>query len=162
MSLKKNYDTKIRKIILVRYIVRFVISRVDCVMCISPLSKSRQVTCVVRERQLRLCGLVARLPAEDPTHRILFWRDPSGWTMSRGRPQASWLRQVESYLKDAGMTGLASVWAMAIRRPKEYFARWTRRSAALAFRGGYHLTRIYFDPFGQNIHDLLRITRIIA
>ena len=64
----------------------------------------------------------------------------SGWTMPRGRPQASWLRQVESYLshmgmadpvclgdgqtkaylKDMGMTGLASVWVMARRRTKEY------------------------------------------
>ena len=33
---------------------------------------------------------------------------------------ASWLRQVESYLKDTGMTGQASAWAMAKRRPKEY------------------------------------------
>ena len=46
--------------------------------------------------------------------------DPRGWSMPRGRPHASWLRQVESYLKDAGMAGLASVWAMARRRPKEY------------------------------------------
>ena len=59
----------------------------------------------VRERQLRLHGHVARLPAENPAHRILSCRDPSGWSMSRGRPHASWLRQVESYLKD---------------RPKEY------------------------------------------
>ena len=27
--------------------------------------------------------------------------------MPRGRPQASWLRQVESYLKDTGMADLA-------------------------------------------------------
>ena len=43
--------------------------------------------------------------------------------MPKGRPQASWLRQVESYLKDAGMAGmagLATAWAMAGRRPKEY------------------------------------------
>ena len=40
--------------------------------------------------------------------------------MTRGRPHASWLRQVEFYLKDTGMTGLASAWAMARRRPKEY------------------------------------------
>ena len=32
----------------------------------------------------------------------------------------SWLRQVGSYLKDTGMAGLASAWAMARRRPKEY------------------------------------------
>ena len=36
--------------------------------------------------------------------------------MPSGRPQTSWLRQVESYLKDTGMAGLASAWAMARRR----------------------------------------------
>ena len=40
--------------------------------------------------------------------------------MPRARPHALWLRQVESYLKDTGMAGLASVWAMDRRRPKEY------------------------------------------
>ena len=34
--------------------------------------------------------------------------------------RASWLRKVESYLKDTGMAGLAPAWAMARRRPKEY------------------------------------------
>ena len=38
--------------------------------------------------------------------------------MPRWRPQASWWRQVESYLRDSlGMAGLASEWAMARRRP---------------------------------------------
>ena len=76
-----------------------------------------QVTSIVRERQLRLYGHVARLPAEDPDHRVLSCRDRRGWSVPRGRPHASWLRQVESYLKDAGMAGLASAWAMARRRP---------------------------------------------
>ena len=40
--------------------------------------------------------------------------------MPRERPHASWLRQVESYLKDAGMAGLASARAMVRRRPGEY------------------------------------------
>ena len=44
------------------------------------------------------------LPAENPSHRILSCRDPSGWIMPEGRPHASWLRQVESYLRDTGMT----------------------------------------------------------
>ena len=43
----------------------------------------RQVTCIVRERQLSLYGHVARLPAEDLAHRILSFR---GWTMPRGAP----------------------------------------------------------------------------
>ena len=61
--------------------------------------------------------------------------------MPRGRPHASWLRQVEAYLKDTGMAGLASAWVMARMRPKEYrrkvdgrrgitVAWWTRRRAA--------------------------------
>ena len=40
----------------------------------------------------------------------------SDWTMPRGLPQASWLRQVEACLRDMGMTGLVSTWAMARRR----------------------------------------------
>ena len=40
--------------------------------------------------------------------------------MPRGRPHASCVRKVESYLKVAGMAGLASAWAMARQRPKEY------------------------------------------
>ena len=34
---------------------------------------------------------------------------------SEGLDHASWLRQVESYLKDTGMAGLAYAWAMARR-----------------------------------------------
>ena len=80
----------------------------------------RQVTSIVRERQLRLYGHVARLLAEDLVRRIFSCRDPRDWTLPRGRPLPSWLRQVESYLMDTGMTGLASACAMARRRPKEY------------------------------------------
>ena len=40
--------------------------------------------------------------------------------MPRGRPHASWLRKVEAYLKDMGMAGLASAWAMARPRSREY------------------------------------------
>ena len=68
-------------------------------------------------RQLRLYRHVARPSAEDPAHRVLSCRDPRGWTMPRGRPHASWLRQVEVHLRDMDMTVLASVWAMARRRP---------------------------------------------
>ena len=55
----------------------------------------KEVTCIVREQQLRLYEHVAQLPAKDRAHRIIFGRDPRGRTMARGRPQASWLRQVE-------------------------------------------------------------------
>ena len=75
-------------------------------------------------------GHVARLPAEDPAHRILSCRDPRGWSMPRGRPQASWLRQVEAYLKDTGMAGLTTAWAMA-RRPGEYSRKVLPRSSGV-------------------------------
>ena len=78
-----------------------------------------QVNCIVRERQLRLYGHMALHSAEDPSHRILLCRDPRGWSMPRGRLHASWLRRVETYLKDAGIAGLASAKVMARRRPKQ-------------------------------------------
>ena len=39
---------------------------------------------------------------------------------AHGWPDASWLRQVESYLRDTGKADLSSAWAMARRRPEEY------------------------------------------
>ena len=79
-----------------------------------------KVTCIARERQLRLHGHVARLAAEDPAHRIFSCRDPRDWIMPRGRPHGSGLSQVESHLKDMGMAGQSSAWAMARWRPNEY------------------------------------------
>ena len=102
-----------------------------------------QVTCIVRERQLRLYGHVAGLPAEDPAHRILSCRDPRGWSMPRGRPHASWLRQVVSHLRDTDMAGLASAWAMARRRRRSTVARRTRRRAAPAYAAIPELTYAY-------------------
>ena len=37
-----------------------------------------------------------------------------------GRPQALWLRQMESNLRDMRMAALVSAWAMARRRQREY------------------------------------------
>ena len=53
--------------------------------------------------------------------------------MARGRPHASWLRQVESRLKDTGMAGLASAWAIARRRPQEYRRKLDAGRAAPAY-----------------------------
>ena len=77
----------------------------------------RQVTYIVQKLQLRLYGHVARLSAEDPAHPILVGirvAEPR----REGRPQASRLRQVEAYLRNMGMMGKASAWAMGRRRPK--------------------------------------------
>ena len=49
-----------------------------------------------------------------------FFRAKNHFKYSRGRPQALWLRQVESYLNDKCMAGLVAAWAMARQRPKEY------------------------------------------
>ena len=49
----------------------------------------RQVIGIVRERQLRLYGHVARLPAEDPAHRIrtVDWEGlVFAWAMAKRRP----------------------------------------------------------------------------
>ena len=70
----------------------------------------RQVTYIIHER---LYGHVARLPAEDPANLILQYRDPSGWTIPRGRPHASFGGLSDRY----GHVGLASAWVMARRRP---------------------------------------------
>ena len=39
--------------------------------------------------------------------------------MPKGRPHALWLRQVESYLRDTGMAGMASVWAIFLNAPSQ-------------------------------------------
>ncbi len=41
-------------------------------------TESKPVTSIVRERQLRLYGHVARLPDVDPAHRVLSVRDNNG------------------------------------------------------------------------------------
>ena len=79
----------------------------------------RFVTCIVRERQLRLYGHVACFPDADPTHQILSARESHEWRRPIGRPHASWLQQVDRHLKEMGM-GQASAWGMARQRPLEY------------------------------------------
>ena len=79
----------------------------------------RFVTCIVRERQLRLYGHVARFPDADPAHQILSVREPREWRRPMGRPHASWLQQVDRHLKEMGL-GQASAWGMARQRPLEY------------------------------------------
>ena len=73
-----------------------------------------------RERQLRLYGHEARLLAEDPAHRIVLLPRSELLDHAKGRPKASWLSQVEIYVREMGMTGLAFARAIARRRPKEY------------------------------------------
>ena len=90
----------------------------------------RFVTCIVRERELRLYGHVARFLDADPAHQILSARESHEWWRPMGRPRASWLQQVDQHLKEMGM-GQASASGMAIRRPLEYRQKENGRSNAL-------------------------------
>ena len=52
---------------------------------------------------------------------IRFVRLRSEWLdHAEGASTRYMVRQVKAYLRDRGMTGLASAWPMARRRPKEY------------------------------------------
>ena len=82
-------------------------------------SRMRPITCMIRERQMRLYGHVARFPAGDPAGRILSAREPAGRTRPVGRPHDTWLRQMDRHFAGVGM-GRVAAWRMAIRRPKEY------------------------------------------
>ena len=86
-------------------------------------TRMRFVTCIVRERQLRLYGHVARFPDADPAHQILSARESREWRRPTGRPRSSWLQQVDRHLKEMGM-GQASASGIARRSPLEYFHRW--------------------------------------
>ena len=91
----------------------------------------RFVTCIVRERQLRLYGHVARFPDTDPAHQILSAKESREWRRPMGRLHASWFQQVDQHLKEMGM-GQASARGTAIRRPLEY---WQKVDAATRCSG---------------------------
>jgi len=63
----------------------------------------RFVTCIGRERQLRLYGHVAHFPDADAAHKILSAREPREWRRPIEQPRASWLQQVDQNLKEMGM-----------------------------------------------------------
>ena len=110
-----------------------------------------QIKWIVRERQLRLYGHVAQLPVEDLAHRILFCRDPRGWSMPKGRPKASWLHQVESYLRNTGM----AAWRLPGRWPgrdrRSTVARWTQGAPAYA-----PIPDLNYDCLYWALHRLLQ------
>ena len=82
----------------------------------------RFVTCIVRERQLRLYRHGARFLDADPAHQILSARESREWRRPMGRPRASWLQQVDRHLKEIGM---------ARRRPRGVPAESGRSDALL-------------------------------
>lgn len=76
-------------------------------------TESRPVISIVRERQLRLYGHVARFPDVDPTHRVLSTRDNPEWRRPRGRPRNSWLRKVDHTCREVFGMGRADAWEFA-------------------------------------------------
>lgn len=79
-------------------------------------------TCMIRERQMRLFGHVARFPAADPVHGVLSSRVPPEWRRPRGRPRRTWLRQMESYCQELGF-GREQAWELARNDPGGWRAR---------------------------------------
>ena len=63
-------------------------------------TESRPITCLVRQRQLQFYGHVARFKDVDPAHKIVSERDNLEWRWPRGRPQNSWLRNVDRYCRE--------------------------------------------------------------
>lgn len=84
---------------------------------------SRPITCIVRQRQLRLYGHVARYPEVDPAHRVVSVRDNPVWRRPRGRPQLSWLEQVDESCGELLRMGRGPAWRLARRNPRV----WRRR-----------------------------------
>ncbi len=74
---------------------------------------SRAVTSIVRERQLRLYGHVARLSDVDNAHRVLSVRDNPEWRRSRGRPRNSWLGKIDRSCRDRLGKDRTAAWEFA-------------------------------------------------
>ncbi len=79
------------------------------------VSDSRPITCIVRERQLRLYGHVACYQEVDPAHRVVSVRDNPVWKRPRGRPQLPWLEQVDESCQELVKPGFAKVRLTKIR-----------------------------------------------
>ena len=76
---------------------------------------SRPITSMVRQRQLRLYGYVARYPEADLAYRVVSVRDNPTWRRPRGRPQISWLRQVDASCWESLGMGREPAWRLARR-----------------------------------------------
>ena len=90
------------------------------------------ISTIVLRRQLSMFGHVARLPAVDPAHRVLSCGNPPSWRRGRGRPQLTWLRQLDQVLREKE-TDRPSAWAIAKCSPEQYRA--LGRSSAKRPRG---------------------------
>ena len=63
----------------------------------------RPITCLIRARQLRLFGHVARFPVSDPAYQVLFTEDPEDWRRPVARPYTTWSQQFGRYFSEMGI-----------------------------------------------------------
>lgn len=82
----------------------------------------RLATCLIRERKMRFYGHMARLPTTDPAYQILSAKTSGMWRRPRGRPRATWLRQIDCLCQELGM-GRELAWGLAKRNPEGFRSR---------------------------------------
>ena len=76
-------------------------------------TESRPITSIVCQRQLWLYGHVACYPEADPASWVVSERDNLWWRRSRGRPQSSWLGQVDASCWELLGMGKRFAWRLA-------------------------------------------------
>ena len=71
----------------------------------------RFVTCIIRERQLRLFGHVAHFPDANPAHQILSAREPHGCSRLIGiSRRRGWARHLPGGRPDGGPWSTGGKW----------------------------------------------------
>ena len=88
-----------------------------------------QVTCMIRQRQLRLFGHVARFPESDPVSRVISQRISPAWRRPRGRPPVTWLQRIDGHCREMGLAGREHAWHSSRRDPQGW-----RRAVTAATR----------------------------
>ena len=78
---------------------------------------AHQVTCMIRQCQLRLFGHVARYPESDPVSRVITKEVSRAWGRPRGRPPVSWLQRIDGHCRELGLPGRADAWHSYRRNP---------------------------------------------
>ena len=97
---------------------------------------SRYLVRQIQERQLRLYGHVARLPADDPAHGVIAAANNPEWRRPVGRPRLAWLKQVDEVCRELLGIGRVQAWELARRSPGE----WSRRVGEATRRHGVRPT----------------------
>ena len=84
-----------------------------------------QVTCMIRQRQLRLFGHVARFPESDPVRRVISMEVSRDWRRPRGRQPVSWLERIDCHCRELGLSGRAYAWYSSSKDPQRPLRRAT-------------------------------------